>query len=222
MRARGWIAMAMLGLALSAGTGCTTGDALSTPTFAAPEWAPPYASGARYYYMPDMEVYYDAYTGNFVFWDGFDWALAPSLPSAYRYHDLYNANIILLDTRVNDPWLYHNHYITRYPKGYYHGPRTNPGTNTPSGNYPSRVHDENENKADLPSNPRGIGPGKSIPQRSIQKPRQQPLEQPGIKERPQIKMAPREKQALPPSQPKQSAPQPNKAPAPKAGQGKGG
>jgi hypothetical protein len=214
MKMKGWIAMALLALGLGVGTGCTTGDALSEPRFAAPVWAPPYGSEARYYYMPDMEVYYDAYTGNFVFWDGFGWTSARSLPPAYRNYDLYDANIILLDTRVNAPWLYHNHYITRYPKGYYSGPRTNPQTNQPSRNYPSRVFDENESNVDIPVNPRGIDPSDRIDKGF------KPNTQPRSNERPQIRSYPEQKQTIPRSQQQKRSPSssPQKV---RPGQGKG-
>lgn len=189
------IAIALLGISLSIGTGCTTGDALSSPSFAAPSWAPPYASGVRYYYFPEMEVYYDAYSGDFIYWDGFGWSYSSRLPWAYRHYDLYGANIILLDTRVHDPWLYHHHYSGIYPGGqYYYGPRTNSARG-----HSSRVFDENESNTEPSSRPRAIDPSQRLPERSIQPRYQQ--QQPAINERPRIQNAPQQR-SMPQSQPR--------------------
>lgn len=208
------IAAALLGIALSIGAGCSTGDALSTPSFYRPAWAPPYADGVRYYYLPDLEIYYDAYTGNYVYWDGFGWSYASRLPAAYRYYDLYNANIVLLDTRIHDPWLYHHHYTSRYPGGYYYyGPRTNSARG-----HRSRVYNENEGRAELPAAPRGINPSQPAPERTVPG-RQQ--DAPGLGDRPQIRTAPQRAPQSSPRvnpvpqqrQPIQQAPQQNRAPS---------
>lgn len=84
-----------------------------------PSWAPPYYPGVRYYYLPDIETYYDLANQEFVYLDNGQWFFSPALPPVYMGYDLYNAYIIALDRNVYEPWMHHQFYVANYPRFYY-------------------------------------------------------------------------------------------------------
>lgn len=84
-----------------------------------PPWAPPYNTGVRYYYLPDLEVYYDLSGQDFVYLDDGQWMFSALLPPLYANYDLYNAFVIALDYNVYQPWMHHNFYVSHYPRFYY-------------------------------------------------------------------------------------------------------
>lgn len=129
---------------------CAPGTGMAEDTYATPpDWAPAYdhAAGARYYYFPDMYSYYDVYTDNFVYWDGFNWSASPRAPFGYSRYDLQNSYIVILDRGARDPWLYHDYYESRYPREYYYGPHSNSRTAPPG---TLRGYNENDGRAIAP------------------------------------------------------------------------
>ena len=90
-----------------------------TVEYVNPEWAPPIYQGARYYYMPDIETYYDLSNRNFVYYNSGQWLNSPTLPSMYADYDLYSGFAVTLSANAYQPWLRHQYYITNYPRYYY-------------------------------------------------------------------------------------------------------
>lgn len=88
-------------------------------SFSNPAWAPPYHPGARYYYIPDIEVYYDMSDREFVYLNNGQWMFSPVLPSLYAGYDLYTGFIISLNLGVYQPWMHHQYYVAHYPRYYY-------------------------------------------------------------------------------------------------------
>lgn len=84
-----------------------------------PSWAPPYYQGVRYYYLPDIECYYDLSTQEFVYLDNGEWSYSQNLPSIYDGYDLGNGFTVALDYSVYQPWMHHHYYISHYPRYYY-------------------------------------------------------------------------------------------------------
>lgn len=87
--------------------------------FTNPSWAPPYYNGVRYYYLPDIETYYDLQDRNFVYLDNGQWRYSPSLPSVYGSYDLFNGFVIALNITLYQPWMHHQYYVSHYPRYYY-------------------------------------------------------------------------------------------------------
>ena len=87
--------------------------------YVAPEWAPPVYRGARYYYMPDIETYYDLQNRDFVYLDNGQWLFSNTLPNAYAGYDLNNGFAVTLNANVYQPWFHHQYYISNYPRYYY-------------------------------------------------------------------------------------------------------
>lgn len=86
-----------------------------------PYWAPYYDNVDRvqYYYLPDIEVYYDVYNQEFVYPENGNWMFAPQLPPYYSYYDFNHPFVVLLDYNVHEPWMHDSFYLQHYPKYYY-------------------------------------------------------------------------------------------------------
>lgn len=93
--------------------------ASARPPHGSPAWAPPYYTGVRYYYLPDIEAYYDLKREIFVYYRNGQWLFSATLPGIYASFDLYNGFVVALNVRSGEPWRFHNRYVTRYPRYYY-------------------------------------------------------------------------------------------------------
>lgn len=84
-----------------------------------PPWAPPYYTGARYYYFPDIECYYDIYTREFIYLDHAQWIYSPNIPYMYRDFDLNNCFVVIVNSNIYQPWMHHQYYLSHFPRYYY-------------------------------------------------------------------------------------------------------
>ena len=101
-------------------TGCAaTYSAGSGTAYSNPPWAPPYTAGVRYYYLPDIETYYDLSNNDFVYLDDGQWLFTSSLPTIYSNYDLYNGFSVALNSGVYQPWMHNRYYASNYPRYYY-------------------------------------------------------------------------------------------------------
>lgn len=102
-------------------SGCGPGTYVTTGfQYTNPSWAPVYYSGVRYYYLPDIETYYDLSDQEFVYLYNGQWLFSPALPSIYSSYDLYTGFVVALNRSVYRPWLHHQYYVSHYPRYYYH------------------------------------------------------------------------------------------------------
>ncbi len=111
--------------------------------FELPVWAPYYenVNQVRYYYLPDIESYYDVRNREFIFMEDGEWMFGRTLPPAYRWFNLNNCFIVALDARVIMPWRHFHYYVAHYPRYYY---RTIYRDRYRDRDYPLRGFDENE------------------------------------------------------------------------------
>ena len=119
---RTFVLAAVLLLSASMFTGCmmmTPVRTTATGSYENPQWAPPYYNGARYYYLPDLELYYDLATRDYIYLMDGQWDFSPYLPTMYRDYDLSNSFCVVLDVNVYKPWLHYQYYISHYPRYYY-------------------------------------------------------------------------------------------------------
>ena len=86
-----------------------------------PSWAPDYNNNhlVRYYYLPDIECYYDVRDREFIYMEDGEWMFGRSLPRAYAWYNLSNCFIVALDKRVIEPWRHFHYYVSHYPRYYY-------------------------------------------------------------------------------------------------------
>lgn len=93
-----------------------------------PSWGPQGYDDSRYYYLPDIDVYYDVNQSVFIYDNGGKWIREKRLPSRYRNYDLYSGyKVVLSDYRGDSPYSYHTKHKASYPKGYHGKPQKNRG-----------------------------------------------------------------------------------------------
>ena len=84
-----------------------------------PQWGPTGYSDVRYYYLPDVEAYYDVQTSMFVYFEGRSWVRRSYLPSRYKNYDLYDGyKVVMKDYHGEAPYYNHREYRAKYAKGY--------------------------------------------------------------------------------------------------------
>lgn len=84
-----------------------------------PDWAPVAYSEANYYYLPDVEAYYDVRASNFIYANNGTWIHARTLPARYRSYDLYSGpTVVLTDYRGNRPYTHFKNHRVKYYRGY--------------------------------------------------------------------------------------------------------
>lgn len=89
-----------------------------------PDWAPVAYNEANYYYLPDVEAYYDVRSSNFIYANNGTWIHARTLPTRYRSYDLHSGpKVVLTDYRGNRPYTHFKSHKVKYYNGY-HAPQT--------------------------------------------------------------------------------------------------
>ena len=84
-----------------------------------PPWGPVGYTEVRYYYLPDVEAYYDIQNSKFICFVQGAWVHRSHLPSPYRNYDLYNGyKVVMSDYHGNAPYTYYNEQKIKYGKGY--------------------------------------------------------------------------------------------------------
>jgi hypothetical protein len=104
-----------------------------------PEWGPAGYDNMEYYYLPDIQVYYDIRLAQYIYFGGGKWIRSSRLPSYCRDYNLYNGyKVVLTDYHGNAPYTHFNAHKAKYYKGYKGKPQKN------RGNY--QVHNEDHDK----------------------------------------------------------------------------
>ncbi len=109
---------------------------LGTP----PVWAPAAPVEVQYYYLPDLEVYYDVPARRYIYMRNGGWYRSASLPARYRGYDLYHGRTVYLnDYRGNAPYTYYkNHKVKYRGNGYW---KSHPGKGNNKGyGHPGKGH----------------------------------------------------------------------------------
>ena len=84
-----------------------------------PEWGPEGYTEARYYYLPDIEAYYDIQSSNFIYFGNGVWIHNAYLPARYRDYDLYSGyKVVMTDYRGDAPYSFFKEHKLKYKKGY--------------------------------------------------------------------------------------------------------
>lgn len=122
-----------------------------------PAWGPAGYNDVRYYYLPDIETYYDVRESNYVYINNGRWVRTRSLPTVYRNYDLYNHyKVVLTDYRGNTPYDNFKTHKIKYAKGYKGKPQKTIGQKPGKGNNKGIKHNKNGNH----KNDKGHGNGK--------------------------------------------------------------
>ncbi|MGO1242993.1 MAG: hypothetical protein ACTJHT_15005 [Sphingobacterium sp.] len=79
-----------------------------------PTWGPSGYDYARYYYMPEIDVYYDVSSRHYVYLQGRNWVTHASLPRHYRGIDLYRTHKVVINDSY--PWKKHKYHRSHYAR----------------------------------------------------------------------------------------------------------
>lgn len=77
-----------------------------------PTWGPTGYDYAQYYYMPDIDSYYDVSRRQFIYSSGNRWVRSSKLPSKYRNYNLDNGYKVVVNQQ--NPYLQNNSYRDKY------------------------------------------------------------------------------------------------------------
>jgi hypothetical protein len=118
-------------------------EAQVSVTITPPSWGPAEAPGIRFYFIPDIDVYFDVNTGEYIYISNGAWIHARELPPEYRDYDLYGAyKVPLRDYHGESPWEKHDDHHKAYPKGYNHGQYQKTFGERPKGHDDDHGHDK--------------------------------------------------------------------------------
>lgn len=80
-----------------------------------PVWAPAAPVTTKYYYIPEVESYYDVPAQRYIYLNNGVWVREVALPPKYRGYNLRNAHPVYLNGyRGNTPYVYYTKHKVRY------------------------------------------------------------------------------------------------------------
>ena len=77
-----------------------------------PEWGPVGYDHADYYYMPDIDSYYDVNAHQYVYLNNNVWIHSPALPPRYAHYDVYHGYKVVVNQ--DHPWYHHDQIRAKY------------------------------------------------------------------------------------------------------------
>ena len=112
----------MIGIVLFLASASQAQVSVSVNIGSPPPWGPAGYTEVRYYYLPDVQAYYDVQASMFIYYSGGYWIHRAYLPSRYRNYDLYSGyKVVMTDYHGDAPYTYYPEHKAKYSKGY-HGP----------------------------------------------------------------------------------------------------
>jgi len=81
-----------------------------------PGWGIPGNYAGNYYYLPEIDCYYDIHQRQFIYFDGGRWLFASELPYQFRDYDLFRGFKVAINE--SKPYLHHQVYQERYSRYY--------------------------------------------------------------------------------------------------------
>jgi hypothetical protein len=79
-----------------------------------PQWGPTGYDHVDYYYLPDVDAYYNVPAKQYVYLNDGNWVWRNNLPSRYSGYDLYNSYKVVMNTPK--PYLSHQAHVKEYSK----------------------------------------------------------------------------------------------------------
>jgi hypothetical protein len=77
-----------------------------------PEWGPVGYDHADYYYLPDIDAYYDINAHQYVYFDNNVWVHGGALPPRFGNYDVYHSYKVVVNERT--PWVRNDVYKRKY------------------------------------------------------------------------------------------------------------
>lgn len=92
---------------------------ISVHTGTSPSWGPAGYNEVRYYYLPEIETYYDVQTSRFIYLSGNRWVHRASLPPRYRHYNLRNGyKVVMQNYHGQAPYQHFKAHRAKYGKKY--------------------------------------------------------------------------------------------------------
>lgn len=77
------------------------------------------SSSVNYYYLPDVEAYYDIHTSRYIYFDGRVWIRSSRLPGRYGNYDMDRGRkVVIRNYRGSAPYSQIGNHRKMYGKGY--------------------------------------------------------------------------------------------------------
>ncbi|SHG51869.1 hypothetical protein SAMN05443549_104307 [Flavobacterium fluvii] len=109
-----------------------------------PSWGPVGYSSVNYYYLPDVQAYYDIRATQFIFLSNGAWIRSSYLPRQYRNYDLNRGyKVVLNDYHGSRPYTNYRYDKVKYYKGYKGRPQQSIGYKNGNKNHGYRNDNDN-------------------------------------------------------------------------------
>lgn len=128
-----------------------------------PAWGPSGYAETEYYFLPDVQSYYDIRSSQFIYFGNGKWIRSRYLPKQYRNYDLYSGyKVVLNDYHGRTPYTHYKSHKVKYHKGYKGKYQKTIGNkNSSSKNYSNKGHKDNgHGKGNKDNGNKGHGNGK--------------------------------------------------------------
>ena len=129
----------------------------------APNWGPVGYANPEFYYLPEIEAYYDVQATQFIYFGGGRWIRSRYLPNQYRNYDLYGGyKVVLSDYHGSRPYTNFRNHKVKYYKGYQGREQRNIGYNDNRGyeDNDRRNYNDKDNRKEYKKHDKGHGKGK--------------------------------------------------------------
>lgn len=93
-----------------------------------PSWGPVGYTSVDYYYLPDIQAYYDIRATQFIYLSGGNWIRTRNLPYQYRNYNLHNGyKVVMNNYHGSRPYYNYKYDKKKYYKGYKGSPQRSIG-----------------------------------------------------------------------------------------------
>ena len=80
-----------------------------------PVWAPTAPAKVQYYYLPDIQTYYDVPSQQYIYSNNGVWTRSSSLPIRYKTYNLSKGNTVYLsDYKGKTPYVFYKQHRAKY------------------------------------------------------------------------------------------------------------
>jgi hypothetical protein len=110
----------IIGMAMLLGSVAQAQFSMSINLRPPPPWGPVGYTSVQYYYLPDVEAYYDVQSTMFIYYSGGIWVHRAYLPTRYKNYDLYTGyKVVMNDYHGKAPYEHFKEHKMKYGKGYH-------------------------------------------------------------------------------------------------------
>lgn len=112
-----------------------------------PTWAPAKATQAKFYYLPEIDSYYDVPAQRFIYVKQGKWVKAEQLPVRFNGYNLRNGKVVYInDFRGNYPYAFHKKHKVMYNGKVYKSGKVKYAKNEKYDKKYDRKHDKKHDK----------------------------------------------------------------------------